>query len=287
LVVVAALVLLVVLFSLPKVIIDKETGAALSGATATANRDKAAGEATDEHAGHLHNSDGSEASAAHTKASPEALGKLKSLLADYREAGADANKVKLAEQIAAQYTAIAKFDSAGYYYEQVAAARPGEKNYQKAADQYFEAFSFAATEERTKELSQKAQGLYNKVLQNNPANLDAKTNLAMTYIAAGEQPMQGIQLLREVITTNPNNEKALFNLGILSIQSGQYDKAVERFRHLVEVNPKHVQGNFYLAVSLAEIGKKEEARQVFTAAKKLDDNPEYQASIDTELEKLK
>ncbi|WP_246150757.1 tetratricopeptide repeat protein [Adhaeribacter aerolatus] len=259
----------------------------MSGATATANRDKAAGGTADEHEGHLHNSDGSEASAAHVKASPEALSKLKALLVDYRTAGENANRAKLAEEIAVQYTAIAKFDSAGYYYEQVAAIRPGEKTYQKAADQYFEAFSFAATEERTKELSGKARELYNKVLQNNPANLDAKTNLAMTYIAAGEQPMQGIQLLREVITTNPNNEKALFNLGILSIQSGQYDKAVERFKHLVEVNPKHIQGNFYLAVSLAEIGKKEEARQVFTKAKTLDNNPEFQASIDTELEKLK
>jgi tetratricopeptide (TPR) repeat protein len=277
----------VVLFSLPKVIINKEKEASFSGAAPAANRDKAAGGATDEHEGHLHESEGSEASAAHTKASPEALAKLKSLLADYRREGDGPNRIKLAEQIAAQYTAVAKYDSAGYYYEQVAAARPGEKTYQKAADQYFEAFSFAANEDRTKALGAKAQDLYGKVLKNNPANLDAKTNLAMTYIAAGEQPMQGIQLLREVINADPNNEKALFNLGILSIQSGQYDKAVERFRHLVEVNPKHIQGNFYLAVCLAETDKKEEARQVFTNAKKLDSNPEFQASIDTELKKLK
>jgi tetratricopeptide (TPR) repeat protein len=280
----------VVLFSLPKVIINKETGAALSGATATANRDKPAGggaETEEDHTGHLHGDSESETSAAHTKASPEALGKLKALLGDYRKTAEGPERLKLAEEIAVQYAAVSKYDSAGYYYEQVATARPGEKMYQKAADQYFEAFSFAATEERTKALGAKARGLYDKVLQNNPANLDAKTNLAMTYIATGEQPMQGVQLLREVINTDPNNEKALFNLGILSIQSGQYDKGVERFRHLVEVNPKHVQGNFYLAVCLAETGKKEEARQVFTNAKKLDNDPSYLASIDTELEKLK
>lgn len=281
--------LVVVLFLLPKVIIDKKTGASLSGAAATANRDKAAGagaETEEDHTGHLHGDSESEASAAHSKASPEALGKLKGLLADYRKTQGP-EQIKLAEEIAVQYAAIAKYDSAGYYYEQVAAARPGERMYQKAADQYFEAFSFAATEERTKALGAKARGLYDKVLQNNPANLDAKTNMAMTYIATGEQPMQGVQLLREVINTDPNNEKALFNLGILSIQSGQYDKAVERFRHLTEVNPRHVQGNFYLAVSLAETGKKEEARQVFTNARKLDNDPGYLASIDTELEKLK
>ncbi len=48
------------------------------------------------------------------------------------------------------------------------------------------------------------------------------------------------------------------------MQSRQYDKAVDRFQNLVEVNPKHVQGNFYLGVSLAETGKKEEARRYLT-----------------------
>jgi tetratricopeptide (TPR) repeat protein len=235
----------------------------------------------------LHGDSESEVNAAHTKASPEALSKLKALLTDYRKTEKGPERLQLAEQIAAQYTAIAKYDSAGYYYEQVAAVRPGERIYQKAADQYFEAFSFAATEERSKDLGAKARAMYDKVLQNNPANLDAKTNVAMTYIATGDKPMQGVQLLREVINTDPNNEKALFNLGILSIQSGQYDKGVERFRHLVEVNPKHLQGNFYLAVCLAETGKKEEARRVFTKAKTLDNNPEFQASVDTELAKLK
>jgi len=285
--VVIALAFVGLLFSLPKVIINKEKKDTFSGTT-VANRDKAAGgEESHEGHGHAEGEGHEENAAAHTTVSPAQMSALSVLRKEYQQEQNAANRVKLATELAAKYTEVAKFDSAGYYYEQVAAVRPGERIYQQAADQYFEAFSFAATEERAKELGAKARGLYNKVLQNNPANLDAKTNLAMTYIAVGEAPMQGINLLREVITTDPNNEKALYNLGILSIQSGQYDKAVERFRHLTEVNPKHVQGNFYLAVSLAETGQKEEAKQVFNQARKLDVNPEFQASIDTELAKLK
>lgn len=284
---VIALAFVGLLFSLPKVIINKEKKDTFSGTT-VANRDKAAGgEESHEGHGHAEGEGHEENAAAHTAVSPEQMSALSVLRKKYQQEQNAANRVKLATELAAKYTEVAKFDSAGYYYEQVAAVRPGERIYQQAADQYFEAFSFAATEERAKELGAKARGLYNKVLQNNPANLDAKTNLAMTYIAVGEAPMQGINLLREVITTDPNNEKALYNLGILSIQSGQYDKAVERFRHLTEVNPKHVQGNFYLAVSFAETGQKEEAKQVFNRARKLDVNPEFQASIDTELAKLK
>jgi len=284
--VVVALAFVGVLFALPKVIIDKEKKDTFS-ASATANRDKAAGgEENHEGHGHAEGEGHEDANAAHAAATPEQISALSVLRKKYQQEKNAETRVQLATELAAKYTEISKFDSAGYYYEQAAAVRPGEKIYQQAADQYFEAFSFAANEERAKELGAKARGLYDKVLQNNPTNLDAKTNLAMTYIAAGEAPMQGINLLREVITTDPDNEKALFNLGILSIQSGQYDKAVERFRHLIEVNPKHVQGNFYLAVSLAETGQKEEAKQVFNRARKLDADPGFQASIDTELAKL-
>lgn len=283
----AALGLIGLLFSLPKVIIDKEKKTDLS--TNAADRNQPAAEEED-HTGHGHapgEGHDDEAKAAHATATPQQLQQLAQLRQDYRQEKNEATKLKLASDLAAKYSEVAKFDSAGYYYEQVAAARPGEKIFQKAADQYFEAFSFAATPERSKELGAKAQSLYGQVLKNNPSNLDAKTNLAMTYIAMGEAPMQGITLLREVIAADPNNEKAVFNLGILSIQSGQHDKAVERFRHLTKINPKHVQGNFYLAVSLAATGQKEEARQVFLKAKKLDPDQGFQTSVDNELAKLK
>ena len=68
-------------------------------------------------------------------------------------------------------------------------------------------------------------GAVRKVLNKNPDNLDAKTNLGMAYMAT-ENPVKGVTLFREVLAADPRNEKALYNLGMLSIQSGQYDKAV-------------------------------------------------------------
>ena len=281
--------LIIGIFFLPRVIINKDKQGALTQ-SAGATRDQAATSAVGEesHEGHAHApGEGHEdAEVVHAEATPEQLGELWLLRKQYTLEKTGVAQLKLANQLGEKYAAISKFDSAGYFYEQAAEARPGETAYQKAADQYFEAFSFAATEDRSKALGIKARSLYEKVLQNNPANLDAKTNIAMTYIAS-EAPMQGITLLREVIATNPNNEKALFNLGILSIQSTQYDKAVERFQKLVSINPKHVQGNFYLAVALAESGKKPEAEAAFKKAKTLSDDPGFLTSVDNELNKLK
>jgi Flp pilus assembly protein TadD len=71
------------------------------------------------------------------------------------------------------------------------------------------------------------------------------------------------------------------------MQSNQYDKAVDRFRELLAVNPAHVDGTFYLGVALAETGKKQEAQKAFLRVKELSKEPEVQASVDSYLEKLK
>ena len=59
----------------------------------------------------------------------------------------------------------------------------------------------------------------------------------MTYLSA-ENPMQGITMLREVLAVDPKNELALLNMGMLSIQSGQYDRAVEPLARIGEDKPE-------------------------------------------------
>ena len=191
-----------------------------------------------------------------------------------------------AAELAGQLAQTQQYDSAGFYYEQAALARPGEKYELLAANQYFEAFGFAATPQRGKELATKAQTLYGAVLKNNPANLDAKTNLAMTYVAS-PAPMQGVLLLREVLATDPTNAPALYNLGMLSMQSGQMEKAVGRFLALVKAHPDHLNGNFYLGVTLAQTKQPAEARRAFEKTLALSPDPQLKAAVEQELAKLK
>ncbi|MCJ8164793.1 tetratricopeptide repeat protein [Pontibacter sp. E15-1] len=279
LIVVAAVVLVAVMFFLPKVVVNEEDKANFAKGGATE-----AGHSEDDGHDHGATAEGGPADA-HMTASPEQMMELATARAKYNKTTDTQARMRIASELAAAYATASKYDSAGYYYQVAAEARGGEKSYKKAGDAYYEAFTFAATQDRAAELGGKARDMYAQVLKNNPSDLDAKTNVAMTYIAS-TNPMQGITLLREVIASDPNNEKALFNLGILSIQSGQHDRAVERFRKLVEVNPNHVEGTFYLAVSLANTGQKEEARALFTKVKGLSNDPALAASVDEELAKL-
>jgi tetratricopeptide (TPR) repeat protein len=279
LILVAAIALAAGMFFLPKVVVTKDN-------SSTAGQTAALPEGHSEDDGHDHGpAPAAAADGPHTMATPEQLMELATVRARYNKASDAKTRGLLAAELGAAYAAASKFDSAGYYYELAAEARPGEKSYRKAGDQYFEAFTYAATQQRASEMGGKARNMYEKVLKNNPSDMDAKTNVAMTYIAS-ESPMQGITLLREVIAEDPKNQKALFNLGILSVQSGQWDKAEERFRELVEVNPNHVEGTFYLAVSLAETGKKQEAIQTFNKVKTMSSDPALTASVDEFLAKL-
>jgi len=55
----------------------------------------------------------------------------------------------------------------------------------------------------------------------------------------------------------------------------------------VKVNPKNVNGQFYLGVTSARTGAKEQARAAFLAAKSLSADPALAASVEEELAKLK
>ena len=284
------------LFLLPKGIVKpKEGRAELSrDAAATANRDGGGpntnGSQAEASSGPVpasateNNGPNSDPATAHTSATPVQRAELSRLLRELQQAGA-ARRPKLLAALAGRYTTVQRFDSAGYYYEQAALDQPTAPAWQKAADSYFQAFSFAATDERVTLLGGKARELYGKVLALEPGNIDAKTNLGMAYMAS-DNPVRGITLLREVLATDPRNEKALYNMGILAVQSNQYDKAVRRFEELVKVNPKSVNGQFYLGVTSARTGQQEQARQAFEAARSLSDDPALAASVEEELAKL-
>ena len=115
---------------------------------------------------------------------------------------------------------------------------------------------------------------YEKVVQMNPKNLDAKTDLGVCYVEGTGEPMKGIGMLREVVAENPEHENAQFNLGALSMKSGQYAKAAERFEKVHAINPSRKE--IYLAIGRAYMmaGNKEKALENFERLKKETTNPE-------------
>ena len=176
------------------------------------------------------------------------------------------------------FSSFQKFDSAAYYAGTAAEIAPSVESWLRAGDRYYEAFGFVMEEAKSSEFGEKTRSFYQKALKENPTLLAAKANMAMTYVNT-PSPMQGIMMLREVLDADPTNELALFNLGILSMRSNQYSKAVDRFKQILVNNPANTKAQFYLAVSLVELGKSEEARKVLTEVKQKEKDPTIQQAI--------
>jgi len=162
---------------------------------------------------------------------------------------------------------------AAHYYELIAENKPGEKSWINAAYRYFDAYKISGDSTVRTMMVQKAISCYENVLKFAPENLDAKTDLGVCYAEGTNQPMRGIMLLREVVTKNPEHENAQFNLGLLSMKSGQYEKAVERFEKVLTINPRRkeiylMEGRAYMLA-----GKNDKAKESFEKLKKESSDP--------------
>lgn len=136
--------------------------------------------------------------------------------------------------------------AAAIWFERKAEIVKSEQSYLDAAYRYFDAFRMVNDTTVRAEMVSRSIANYEAVLRINPKNLNAKTDLGACYADGTNEPMKGIMLLREVVTENPDHEMAQYNLGMLSVKSGQLDKAVERFNKVLEINPGRVEVNFYL-----------------------------------------
>jgi Flp pilus assembly protein TadD len=260
--VVVSVLLIAGLFLLPKVVVENESQ------LMTANPDSVA------------------KSDPHDAAPEEVLREISQLRKSYETSTENQKKAIFADSLASLYARAGKFDSAGWYAEQAAKFFNNEKSWFKAGDGYYQAYTFTLDAEKQAQLAEKTREQFEKVLDLNPGNLEAKTKMAMTYLSSGN-PMQGITMLREVLKDDPKNELAMFNLGMLSIQSGQYDRAVERLTELVEINPAHIQGQLLLGIAYMNSGDKKKAKQQFEKVKEMDQDPAVQATVDSYLKDLK
>jgi len=72
-------------------------------------------------------------------------------------------------------------------------------------------------------------------------------------------PMEGVFMLRKILEKEPNNKEALFNLGMLSIQSKQFTNAIDRFNQLLIIDSLDKRAYLHLGISNFELGNKKEA----------------------------
>ena len=132
---------------------------------------------------------------------------------------------------------------------------------------------------------------FEKALVFNPNNLSAKTNLGTCIVESsnllGNQPMKGITLLREVIAKDSNNIDANLQLGLFSVTSQQFNKAIERFQRILRIDSTHIDMYVYLGDTYLTMGEKQKAIESYENYKERVKDTIIVRNIDEYIKKLK
>lgn len=86
---------------------------------------------------------------------------------------------------------------------------------------------------------------------------------AISDIQQGESPeaqMKGVLKIRDLALKYPDNADLQWNMGLFSMQSGQYEKAVTRFQKVIELDKNRLDAYMQLALSYSVLKDTSSAR---------------------------
>ena len=194
-------------------------------------------------------------------------------------------KISLLQKLAVKWDDLAKPAPQGFIYEEMAKISPKYEYWLKAGNSYRTAYTNLQDSTLAQSLTQNAIRSYEAALKLNTASLEAKTGLGAAMVSGTNNPMAGIALLREVVQADPKNVEANKTLGLFSLQSRQFDKAIDRFKTVIELKPD-AESYFYLATGYENIGMKSEAVAAFKQSKQLAADPSLSQFIDRKIAEL-
>ena len=132
-------------------------------------------------------------------------------------------------------------------------------------------------------MAREARDLFEQQLLSQPENDSAKIGLGSCYFFGaakeGEPPMKGVMLIRDIAEKNPGNAYAQRMLGIGAAESGQKEKAIERFQNAYRLEPDNMDVLLRLAHIHEQSGDKKGAKnwyqELVNVAKRLEKEKKF------------
>jgi len=179
-----------------------------------------------------------------------------------------------------------------YYTGQAAKLENSEKSLTFAAQLFLQSLRGQENAALKSWMAANAKELFEKALELDPGNDSTKIGLGASIMfgsTAGspQELMQGIQRILEVAHRDSSNMYAQLMLGLGGIQSGQFDKAIERLTTVVRHQPANIEAILMLADVYQQKGEKADAIKWYEAAKKLIGNQELIKEIDQRIQSLR
>ncbi len=118
---------------------------------------------------------------------------------------------------------------------------------------------------------QRADSIYQQVLQENPNNPDA-LNLSGLIAHQTGNNINAAKLINKAILNNPNNPDYYYHLGIVLSTLGKWKEAIPAYKQALSQKPDHFEALNNLGNIMREHGNAENAIEIYRAALKLKPN---------------
>jgi tetratricopeptide (TPR) repeat protein len=117
---------------------------------------------------------------------------------------------------------------------------------------------------------------------------DPKVAAILAELNSGAPPMPIILKLRQLAEQEPDNVEAQWHLGLFSWQTGQYDKAMQRFRRVIALDPTgHPEAYAWMGRAYGSLDSIDQAIASYERYRSLVNGPELIHTVDSLIEQLK
>lgn len=133
-----------------------------------------------------------------------------------------------------------------------------------------------------------AKDLFERSLKINPQNDSSQVGWGACFIFGdiSDNPMEGIQKIRQVAEKDSTNIFAQLMLGHGSVLSEQYDRAIGRFERVIKIQPANLEAILMLAEVFERKADKVSALSWYRKAVELVKNPELKSELQKRINEL-
>ncbi|HQQ92910.1 MAG TPA: tetratricopeptide repeat protein [Bacteroidia bacterium] len=212
---------------------------------------------------------------------------LKTLRPDLAKKHAELESKGKTDSLVLFWDRLKRPDLASFYFESHALKTDSALVWNDAGNRYYYAVPFVKDQTEMPLLYHRAMQCFDNALAKDKTLLDAKIMLAACYVESSEDPMRGINLLKEAEKQDSNNVKLQMTFGYFSVKSGQLDKALRRFQNVLRIDSAYLEAYLHLADTYEKLGDKENTIRMLQDYRMRTDDPTAKIEIGKYIEQLK
>lgn len=139
-------------------------------------------------------------------------------------------------------------DLASFILEKKAQRSAKAYDWFNAGNRYYYSVQFTQDETERPLLLQSAIRCFKNGLKQDPTNTDSQIMMASCYLEGGiGSPMEAIGILKDIEKRDSNNVKLQLTFAFFSLKSNQTDKAILRFKKVLQLDPNYIEAYLHLA----------------------------------------